>query len=96
MRKALNFAIDRQAINDTFWDGEALPEAVHGIPPYRSDHKEEWLPFNGLPYPYDPEEAKRLLAEAGYPDGFEFDYLVAPNYGGVPEGPDVAEAIAPY
>ena len=87
VRKAMNLAIDRELIIKTFWGDAAIPASTYGIPPYRFDFKEEWTP-----YPYDPEEAKRLLAEAGYPNGFEFDVTTA-KMGGVPEGPEVAEVL---
>ena len=88
VRKAMNLAINRDLIIDTFWGDAAVPASTYGIPPYRYDFKEEWTP-----YPYDPAEAKRLLAEAGYPDGFEFDVTTA-KMGGVPEAPEVAEVLA--
>ena len=88
VRKAMNLAIDRELIIETFWGAAAVPASTYGIPPYRYDFKDEWTP-----YPYDPEEAKRLLAEAGYPNGFEFDVTTA-KMGGVPEAPDVAEVLA--
>ena len=87
VRKAMNLAIDRELIIKTFWGDAAIPASTYGIPPHRFDFKEEWTP-----YPYDPEEAKRLLAEAGYPNGFEFDLTTA-KMGGVPEGPEVAEVL---
>ena len=104
VREALNVAINRDAIRQAFWGDAAIPQAIHNVPPYRYDCKDEWFPHpgpaggtgcegRGYPYPYDPDRAKQLLAEAGYPDGFDFRLMMAPNMAGVPEGPDVGEAI---
>lgn len=66
VREALNLAVDRQAIIDGLLDGATVaatqpaPEVVYGFNPD--------LP----PIPYDPDRARALLAEAGYPDGFKF------------------------
>ena len=72
VRRALSMAIDRRAIVDRVMEGAAvpanqfLPEGVFG---YVAD----------LPPPaYDPDGAKRLLAEAGYPNGFRIQ-LNGPN-----------------
>lgn len=65
VRKALNLAVDREAIVDVFLDGAAqLPSqpALTSAFGYNPD-----LPL----FEYNPEKAKALLAEAGYPDGFE-------------------------
>ena len=35
-----------------------------------------------------------MLVEAGYPNGFELDFFAPTNLGGLPEIPDVGEAIA--
>lgn len=69
VRQALNYAIDKQAIVDSLFAGKAKllhgqllrPEQV-GFDPTLDD------------YPYDPEKAKAMLAEAGYPDGFEIQF----------------------
>ena len=104
VREALNIAINRDAIRKAFWGDAAIPQAIHNVPPYRADCKDSWFPHpgptgstgcegRGYPYPYDPDAAKQLLADAGYPNGFDFTLLMAPNMAGVPEGPDVGEAI---
>jgi peptide/nickel transport system substrate-binding protein len=64
VRKALSRALDRRAIAERLMDGAALPASNLVSPPvfgYAQDLK---------PEVYDPEGAKRLLAEAGYADGF--------------------------
>jgi peptide/nickel transport system substrate-binding protein len=64
VRLAANYALDRQALSDAERLG-ASPPAGSIIP----ETYEFALPFE--PYPYDPDKAKRLLAEAGYPSGFD-------------------------
>jgi len=64
VRRALSKAINRPAIAERLMDGAAIPASNLVSPPvfgYAPDLK---------PEPYDPEGAKRLLAEAGYPEGF--------------------------
>ena len=90
VRKALNLAVNKEEIINTFWAGAAIPQAQFSLTPNHPDHKDEWVP-----YPYDPDEARRLLAEAGYADGFEFDFQTA-KVSGVPEVPEVAEVITQY
>ncbi|MDR2567286.1 MAG: ABC transporter substrate-binding protein [Bifidobacteriaceae bacterium] len=66
VREALNLAIDRQALADGIYMGFAEPTAQYfpeSMPYYNPD-----IPK----YTYDPERAKELLAEAGYPDGFTY------------------------
>ena len=62
VRKAASLAIDRKTLADMFTPG-APPSGSLGLP-----EDPENLPGN--PDPYDPERAKKLLAEAGYPNGF--------------------------
>ncbi len=66
VRRALNFGVDRYAIAEFIYGGlvsVASQGAVEGTIGYNPDLE---------PFPYDPEEARRLLAKAGYPNGFEF------------------------
>lgn len=71
VRLALNYAIDREAMITAFLQGEAEPLAQLAYPgAFGYDPN---LP----PYGYDPERAKALLAEAGYPDGLDLVATVA-------------------
>jgi peptide/nickel transport system substrate-binding protein len=70
VRRAISHAIDRQAIIDAvFIKGEPTPAISRGI--------SEWSPridelgAGAKYYQYDPPEARRLLAEAGFPKGFK-------------------------
>lgn len=64
VRKAIAHAIDRQAIIDGAMFGFGTPIGTHFAP-----HNPAYVDLTGLSN-YDPEMAKSLLAEAGYPDGF--------------------------
>jgi len=61
VRKAFALAIDRQRVAET---NLGLPLANNFVPPGIPGHREG---MNG--FPYDPEQARRLLAEAGFPNG---------------------------
>ena len=50
---------------------------------------------NLKPYPYDPKKAKKLLAKAGYPNGFEFK-LYWPVTGRSQMSREIGEAVASY
>lgn len=65
VRKALNYALDVEAVVDFIYSGQA--RAVTGpLPPL------VWASRTDLPgYEYNPDKAKELLAEAGYPNGFK-------------------------
>jgi peptide/nickel transport system substrate-binding protein len=73
VRQALSMAIDREAIRRTIMRGLSLPAGLM-VAPGVNGH----TPDLDTPVKYDPEAAKRLLAEAGYPDGFEVRFN-APN-----------------
>ena len=65
VRLAANMAIDRNAMVNGLMPGLAQPAHQAATPQTRG--YDPTIPA----YPYDPEQAKRLLAEAGYPNGFE-------------------------
>jgi peptide/nickel transport system substrate-binding protein len=69
VREALNYAVDKEAIVKDVMKGYASVAAGQPFVP-------NTLGFDpGLkPYPYDLERAKKLLAEAGYPNGFELRF----------------------
>lgn len=65
VRRALNYAVDKQALIEAVQFGFAGPIGSH-MPPV----SEYYVDLNDT-YPYDPAKARALLAEAGYPNGFE-------------------------
>lgn len=73
VRKAINLAVDRQALvrYDIFGNGGAIGTLTL---PGEDGHDESIKP-----YPYSPRTAKRLLAEAGYPEGFALKVLLKAN-----------------
>jgi ABC-type transport system substrate-binding protein len=93
VRRALSMAIDRDAINNAFYDGDGERVIVSLFHPGLGPWKAEWeARYNEL-HKYDPAEAKRLLAEAGYPDGIS-GYKWALYFIDIaPEGLDIAEAV---
>lgn len=72
VRRALNLAIDRESFNKgvQFGNGDATAGFWPADSPYYDDSVEDVA--------YDPDEAKRLLAEAGYGDGFKVTF---PSFG---------------
>jgi len=72
VRRALSKAVNRQALADRVMEGLGLP-ASNVVSPSVIGHDPAVKPE-----PYDPEGAKKLLAEAGYPNGFTMT-LAAPN-----------------
>ncbi|MBN1380927.1 MAG: ABC transporter substrate-binding protein [Deltaproteobacteria bacterium] len=74
VRRAVNMSIDRDKISNTFSGGETVRVMV----PFPPSAQNVYTPLEKLPpaakelFTYNPEKAKKLLAEAGYPNGFTF------------------------
>ena len=68
VRRALNYAVDKDHIVKLLGGGASVS---HGLLPPGMFGRDDSL----APYPYDPAKARALLAEAGYPDGFEMEYV---------------------
>jgi len=80
VRRAISHAIDRQAIIESVYlKGEPTPAIGRGLT--------EWSPRvdqlgpGATYYRYDPKEARRLLAEAGFPNGLKTQITATPGYG---------------
>lgn len=84
VRQALNYAIDKEAIIETIFQGVGEPSSAPIVPAV--------FGYTQVgPYEYDPEMAMALLEEAGYGDGFEIE-LFHPT-GRYPQDDVVTEAV---
>lgn len=76
VRQAMSYAIDRQEIMDIVADGHGTPVGSSIYPKLGK----YFLPELAEYYICDVEKGKALLAEAGYPDGFDMTIAVSSNY----------------
>jgi len=86
VRQALNYAIDKQTIVKDLFKGYGA------VSPGQLCTVEVFGHSPGVrSYPYDPNKAKKLLAEAGYPDGFEMTLSATNGY--LANDTDLAQAV---
>ena len=95
VRRAINLAVNQPEIVEQFYGGHAELMAY----PQHPDFGDYYQPLEEMPasvqelFTYDPDKARALLAEAGFPDGFEFDVqLCSCN----PQHMDMAPLLAGY
>ncbi len=88
VRQALNMAVDKEAILKAVYQGQGQV-AKNPIPPILWSYNDAIKD-----YPYDPAKAKAMLAQAGYPNGFETELWYLPvtrPYN--PDGKRMAELV---
>ena len=88
IRRAMSIGVDRQLIVDTILSGQGRPLVLWGWEAqlHRLD------PDIQAGWEFNPEKARQLLAEAGYPDGFEI--TLTPDIRGVPGELEATQAMA--
>jgi peptide/nickel transport system substrate-binding protein len=87
VRRAISHAIDRQAIIDAVYlRGEPTPAISRGVPAWSPTLDE--LGEGAKYYQYNPQEARRLLAEAGFPKGFKTQLSTTSGL-----GPDLVDVV---
>ena len=95
VRRALNLAVNQQEIVDLFYGGHAELMAYPQHPGFTGYFE----PLESMPesvqelFSYNPERAKSLLAEAGYPDGFKFTVQVSTSS---PNNMDLIPLLSDY
>jgi peptide/nickel transport system substrate-binding protein len=95
VRRALNYAVNKQEIVKSYYGGNAELFAY----PMHLDYIGYYEPLEKMPasvrelFTYDPAKAKKLLAEAGYPNGFTFKAQVN---AASPDHMDLAPLVAGY
>ncbi len=80
VRRAISHAIDRQGLIEAVWGrGEPTPAVARGLVEWSLSIDQ--LGTGAKYYQYDPKEARRLLAEAGYPNGLKTQLTVTTGLG---------------
>ncbi|NLT58813.1 MAG: hypothetical protein GXX99_07615 [Clostridiales bacterium] len=86
IRQAINYAVDKEAINDSLLAG--MGEIYGGIVMPPNDNPDV------KPYPYDPDKAKALLKEAGYETGLSV--TIQTTTGRYVKEKEISQAVASY
>lgn len=90
VRFAIAQAINKEAIVETFWRGLGKTDG-HFTPPSLSEFQSKDIED----YAFDPDTARKLLSEAGYPDGFDLELWYMPvSRPYFPNPKPIAEAFA--
>ena len=95
VRRALNYAVNKQEIVSSYYGGNA---ELFGYPQH-PDYEGYWEPLASMPdsikelFDYNPDKAKKLLAEAGFPKGFTFKVQVCACS---PDHMDLLPLVAAY
>ncbi|MEE8292505.1 MAG: ABC transporter substrate-binding protein [Candidatus Tectomicrobia bacterium] len=92
VRQAMNKAINRHELREVLYKNRADLMYVHGYYPDLAGWDRTWEKRFPEMYGYDPEAAKRLLKEAGYPNGFKAKAWLFP-FAGAPELIPLMEAV---
>ena len=91
VRMAISMAINKKAIVEAFWNGLAVSSASFLPPTF------DWANSKNVPadYTFDPAAAKKMLADAGYPNGISLDLWFMPvSRPYFPNPKPIAEAMA--
>lgn len=88
VRQAVQYAIDRDALNNAAYDGIGTPAFYMCNPEFIYA-----TPTDAIVYNYDTKKSKELLAEAGYPNGIDLGTLLCPNSMYYPKVAQVLQAL---
>jgi peptide/nickel transport system substrate-binding protein len=87
VRQAMNYAVNKKAIVDNLLKGTGTL-AINPLPPVVWSYTDDIQRYD-----YNPEKAKELLAEAGYPDGFSCSFWVPESGSGMQQPVAMGTAI---
>jgi peptide/nickel transport system substrate-binding protein len=90
VRQAMNYAVDKESIVNDILRGTGVV-ATQPLSPVYNGHDPS---IEG--YDYDPEKAKKLLAEAGYADGFKVTFLIPESGSGMQSPVAMCTAVQDY
>ena len=95
VREAMNRAVNKQDILNTIFGGKGELAMLQYWHPTQQGWNPKWEEDFDRLYGYDPDRARELLAEAGFPNGFDMEILACPRPG-FSELTQVDEALTVY